>query len=107
MTMYEAWCVESNKAGPVLPVPPPILAQECSSEFTAHRPELVPAVRRTPNNAKIDAEFDRFARVAKPTPSGQGWHDPAESPEILSGVSGESWDAFVRDCSNLSKRGKS
>ena len=108
MTMYETWCVEGNRVGPVLPVPPPILAQECSSEVTPHRLEPVPPAKRTTDDAKIDAEFDRFAAVAEPTPNGQGWYDPINgTPEIPSGVPIEDWRAFEKDCGSLGKRSKS
>ena len=53
--------------------------------------------------SRCDAEFDRFAAIAKPMPGG-GWYDPIHgAPEMPSGVPGDDWDAFVRNCGNLGK----
>ena len=35
--------------------------------------------------------------------SGLSWYDPAESPDMPSGVSGEQLDAFIRHCGRLGK----
>ena len=51
-----------------------------------------------------DREFDRFERVAVPTPNGQGWYDPAESPVMPAGVPWLDWEKFERDCSGLGRR---
>ena len=99
--MYETWCEEGNRVGPVLPVPPRILAQECSSEVAHRSPEPVPPTGRTPDHAKIDAEFDRFAAVAEPLPDGSGWYDPAFGPDLPGGITSEQWDAFELDCARM------
>ena len=53
-----------------------------------------------------DREFDRFARVAVPTPGG-GWYAPVNGgPEMPSGVPIEEWRAFERDCGNLGRKKK-
>lgn len=46
--------------------------------------DSIPQNRRV-DDAKVDAEFDRFARVAQPMPGG-GWHDPINSaPQLPDG----------------------
>lgn len=62
-----------------------------------------PRATSRPDDAKIDDEFDRFERVAEPLPDGSGWFDPAFGPEMPTGVSGESWRAFERDCGCLGR----
>ena len=106
MTMYETWCAEGNRVGPVLHVPPPIAGQERGSRVAHRSPELVPPASRTPDDAKIDAEFDRFFAIAVPTPDGLGLYDPSESPEMPSGVLGEDWRRFEDDFRHLDKRSK-
>ncbi len=60
-----------------------------------------PRTTRRPDDAKIDAEFDRFERVAEPMPGG-GWYCPVYgSPQMPSGILGERWDALIADCCNL------
>jgi len=48
-----------------------------------------------PDDAKIDAEWDRFLTCAVPTPNGNGLHDPSESPDWPTGIRGELWDDVV------------
>ncbi|MCZ6653210.1 MAG: hypothetical protein O7D91_09310 [Planctomycetota bacterium] len=57
----------------------------------------------TTRSNKVDAEFDRFARVAVPMADGSGWFDPAFGPDLPSGVSGEQWRAFENDCARMGK----
>ena len=48
------------------------------------------------DDPKVDAEFDRFERVAVPMADGAGLFDPTQQP-VPVGVPGADWDAFVRD----------
>ncbi|MCZ6653513.1 MAG: hypothetical protein O7D91_10865 [Planctomycetota bacterium] len=77
---------------------------------SAMTPDLLVSARRCKGEllsllakpaSRADAEFDRFARVAKPMPGG-GWYCPVHgSPEMPAGVPGAAWDAFVADCGRL------
>ena len=64
-----------------------------------------PRTTRTAADAKIDAEFARFAAVAEPLADGSGWFDPAFGPDLPRGITGEQWDAFVADFAYLGKGG--
>ncbi|MCZ6654514.1 MAG: hypothetical protein O7D91_15980 [Planctomycetota bacterium] len=58
------------------------------------------------DDPKVNAEFDRFAQVAEPMPRG-GLYCPVYGiPQMPSGVPGEQWDEFIRDCDCLGKRRK-
>ena len=61
-------------------------------------PDPSPRTTNPYDDAKIDAEFDRFFACAIPTPNGLGLYDPSESLDMPSGIPGAAWDAFIRDC---------
>ena len=66
--------------------------------------ESIAQTARLGDDPRVDAEFDRFARVAQPMPGG-GWYDPVNGgPEMPSGVRGADWDSFVADCARLGRR---
>ena len=79
----------------------PSAAESATKE--ASRPE---SATHQPDDAKIDAEFDRFERVAQPMPGGGLYCPVYGSPTMPSGIPGERWDAFIADCARLGKRGK-
>lgn len=87
----------------------PVLLSILSTTDTDKTPEMhMPAgvlSKRAPDDAKIDAEFDRFFAVAVPTPDGLGLYDPTYGgPEMPTGVLGEDWRRFEDDCRHLRKR---
>ena len=61
----------------------------------------------TTRSNKVDAEFARFERVARPMPGGGLYCPVYGSPQMPVGTPGADWDALVADCGRLGKRGKS
>ena len=71
---------------------------------------VAPEYSTTQELSKADAEFDRFGRVAVPTPAG-GLRDPDCSPELAKRIlaGGTAWEAMERfeaDCAHLGKGGR-
>ena len=69
--------------------------------------ESIAQYARLGDDPRVDAEFDRFERVAVPMPGG-GWFDPINGSSVMPrGVLWESWKAFEGSCASLGRKKKS